>query len=65
MRVCVCTCAIAITQTVHDIETKCGLIRHYVAKHKIRNSTEQKTASMPEKSVFKAKKQNKVRHERG
>lgn len=52
----------SIIQTLHYIETQCVLIRHYVAKKKIKQKLHRakKKASMPEKSVFKAKKQNKV-----
>ena len=61
VRLCRHACALVFyhKKTIHYIKIKCVLIRHYVAKHKVRNSIEQKTASMPEKSVFKAKKQTK------
>lgn len=58
MRVHLCT----IIQTVHYIETQCVLIRHYVAKQKLRK---QKQHPYQSKSVFKAEKHNKVPHGQG
>lgn len=65
---CVCVCVwlcvcmrvhlCSIIQTVHHRETQCVLIRHYVAKQKIRQQKlhRAKNSINARKSVFKAKK---------